>query len=481
MKRHRGELACQDRVIARPACEDMRDLAGGRGVRPLLCSGWSMVKRICYNTRYGNGTFNPCAALLRVALAALPTMTAFGQALPGTVSRTVEVYPGAEKNKAFPLERGSGMCDLTLRARSPWRIRDSNIVNPVSDETLWKKFSPTRYKMSYGYAPDEFVQIEGDLYKPTTGSGEGKVELPDFLVTVPAVNLDWDVKHGDAAKEFAEDSVPAAILVSSDRADFGSLIVYGPKDDFNISSSDVTLSWDNANKVKVYDRTTEIRSGHKFSIRRGASKALQVEALEPAPDVKFTLEGEPDNVNRERAVDYVHACCSVPEVERIKFNYLENSMQDGAVEIRQSYDLPFNGIENGEWIRNPKQNYPACYVVNTQAKLKVTFVDKAKRVRFAKISAVIENGDHVIKALKSRTVNFKNGKSDPDAVFPVREGFSNHAFSKCNGLIFDACAGPALGIQEAQYIIQMIDTSPSVEAAAGKVGDIRKRNIRFLE
>ena len=267
--------------------------------------------------------------------------------------------------------------------------------------------------MSYGYAPNEYVVVKGELYKPATGSGKGDVKLPEFLVTVPKVNLDWDAKHGEAAKEFAEDLVPAAILVSPNRADFGSLIVYGPKDDFNISSSDVTLSWDNANKVKVHDGATEIRSGHKFSIMQGASKTLLVEALEPAPDVKFTLEGEPDNVNGERAVDYVHACCSVPEVERIKFNYLENSMQDGAVEIWQSYDLPFDGIKNGEWIRDPKQNYPACYVVNTQAKLMVSFVDKTKNARSAKISAVVKNGNQIIKALKSKTVNFKNGKSDP--------------------------------------------------------------------
>ena len=255
-----------------------------------------------------NVTCNLCAALLRVALAALPTMTAFGQALPGTVSRTVEVYPGAEKNKAFPLDQGSGMCDLHLDPEDPWRIRHSDI-EASDDQTLWYKVNDYEYYMSYGYAPNEYVVVKGELYKPTTGSGKGEVKFPEFLVTVPKVNLDWDAKHGEAAKEFAEDLVPAAILVSPNRADFGSLIVYGPKDDFNISSSDVTLSWDNANKVKVHDGATEIRSGHKFSIMQGASKTLLVEALEPAPDVKFTLEGEPDNVNGERAVDYVHACC----------------------------------------------------------------------------------------------------------------------------------------------------------------------------
>ena len=31
---------------------------------------------------------------------------------PGTVVRSVEVYPNANKNKAFPLPEGSGMCVL---------------------------------------------------------------------------------------------------------------------------------------------------------------------------------------------------------------------------------------------------------------------------------------------------------------------------------------------------------------------------------
>ena len=147
-----------------------------------------------------NVTCNLCAALLRVALAALPTMTAFGQALPGTVSRTVEVYPGAEKNKAFPLDQGSGMCDLHLDPEDPWRIRHSDI-EASDDQTLWYKVNDYEYYMSYGYAPNEYVVVKGELYKPTTGSGKGEVKFPEFLVTVPKVNLDWDAKHGEAANE----------------------------------------------------------------------------------------------------------------------------------------------------------------------------------------------------------------------------------------------------------------------------------------
>ena len=55
--------------------------------------------------------------------------------VPGTVSRTVVVYPGAEKNKAFPLDQGSGMCDLHLDPEDPWRIRHSDI-EASDDQTL---------------------------------------------------------------------------------------------------------------------------------------------------------------------------------------------------------------------------------------------------------------------------------------------------------------------------------------------------------
>ena len=185
--------------------------------------------------------------------------------LPGTVVRTVEVSPDARKRKAFPLDQGSGMCDLHLDPVDPWRIRRS-WIELQDDQTLWRKVNDYEYQMSYGYAPNEYVVVKGELYKPSAGPGKVPVKLPEFLVTVPKVNLDWDAKHGEASKEHAEDLVPAAILVSSDQADFGTLVVHGPKDDFGISSPDVTLTWDNANKVKVFDGANEIHSGQKFSL-----------------------------------------------------------------------------------------------------------------------------------------------------------------------------------------------------------------------
>ena len=225
--------------------------------------------------------------------------------LPGTVVRTVEVSPGSRKRKAFPLDQGSGMCDLHLDPVDPWRIRRS-WIELQDDQTLWRKVNDYEYQMSYGYAPNEYVVVKGELYKPSAGPGRVPVKLPEFLVTVPKVNLDWDAKHGEASKEHAEDLVPAAILVSPDQADFGTLVVHGPKDDFGISSPDVTLTWDNANKVKVFDGANEIHSGQKFSLMQGVTVALSVQALAPADDVKFTLAGESDKVDGEKAVDVVH-------------------------------------------------------------------------------------------------------------------------------------------------------------------------------
>ncbi|MBR3085736.1 MAG: hypothetical protein IKH04_04965 [Kiritimatiellae bacterium] len=69
-----------------------------------------------------------------------------------------------------------------------------------------------------------------------------------------------------------------------------------------------------------------------------------------------------------------------------------------------------------------------------------------------------------------------NGTSpnvDPDLILPLRVPFGNHAFALCNGIIFDACAGPCLGESLELYLAEAIDVSTSPEAAhAGDVEDI---------
>ena len=228
------------------------------------------------------------------------------------VDRTVEVSPGARKNKAFPMEEGYALCDLHLRAEAPWRIRYSCIALR-DDKTLWFKASDREYIIAGGYAPNEYVVVRGELEKSGGGSGKGAEERPQFQVTVPKVDLQWAAKHGEASKEEKEDSVPAVIMVSESPEDFGTLVVSAPKDDFQLSDPRVTLTWAPANAVKVYKGAAEVGSGASWLLMAGTQLELSVKAVRPEADVKFTLKGEPDVVSHERAVDYVRAMCAKVE------------------------------------------------------------------------------------------------------------------------------------------------------------------------
>lgn len=228
------------------------------------------------------------------------------------VNRTVEVSPGARKNKAFPMAEGSALCDLHLMAKEPWRIRSSHIALR-DDKTLWFKASDREYIIASGYAPNEYVVVRGELEKPGGGSGKEAEERPQFQVTVPKVDLQWAAKHGEASQEEKEDSVPAVIMVSEDPNDFGTLIVCAPKDDFQLSNPRVTLTWAPANAVKVYKGAMEVGSGVSWLLMAGTQLELSVKAVRPEADVKFTLKGEPDVVSHERAVGYVRAMCAKVE------------------------------------------------------------------------------------------------------------------------------------------------------------------------
>ena len=254
------------------------------------------MRQLCYNS-----------LMLIVATA---SFSAFG-GIDSIIEHTVVVSPNKAKNKAFRMEAGSAVCDLYLTPESPWAIRDSRITGR-DDKTLWKKIDKAHYFMVYGYAVNEYVKIDGDLYKSGTGTGgAGTPEYPPFSVTVPKVALQWGERHGDASTEEKEDAVPALLVVSNGGADVGELIVKAPKDDFSMPSikPKVTLTWDKGNAVRVFDGESEVKSGVTFMLMWGTEKHLSVRAVAPADKVKFTLEGEPDVVNHERAVDYVHAKC----------------------------------------------------------------------------------------------------------------------------------------------------------------------------
>lgn len=335
--------------------------------------------------------------------------------LPFVVERSVEVFPDARKNKAFSLKQGSALCNLYLYAQAPWRI-DSSRIYLRDDKTLWSKRNAKEYFIAYAYAANEYVAIRGDLSKRGKGAGKKKNEKPEFQVTVPKVNLQWDAKHGEASLEEKEDNVPAIIMVSEDANDFGSLIVNAPKDDMSISSPRVTLTWTGGEAVRVYEGEKEVKSGVSWPLMHGTHKVLSVKAIKPLEDVKFTLEGERDVVNGERAVDYVRCCSKVDiVVSCIKFNHRLNTAIDGAVEIRQNYKQDFNGISAGEWIPSLNRNYPICYIARQHVTIKASFEDRTKRLISAKIDALAIDGV-VLRSLKPVVVHFSNGKSFPKEV-----------------------------------------------------------------
>ena len=261
------------------------------------------------------------------------------------VDRTVEVSPGARKNKAFPMEEGSALCDLHLRAEAPWRIRSSRIALR-DDKTLWFKASDREYIIASGYAPNEYVVVRGELEKSGGGSGKGAEERPQFQVTVPKVDLQWAAKHGEASEEEKEDSVPAVIMVSESPEDFGTLVVSAPKDDFQLSDPRVTLTWTNPDAVKVFRGNLEVGSGVSWLLMAGTQLELSVKAVRPEADVKFTLKGEPDVVSHERAVDYVRACCCLI-VSRAVAEFPENRSRSffGVGEIVDFYIEPRIDVE----------------------------------------------------------------------------------------------------------------------------------------
>lgn len=171
------------------------------------------------------------------------------------IDHTVIVYLDAKRNKAFQMKTGSAVCNLHLTPESPWQIRDPHIFIGKDEKTFWKKVDKAHYFFALRYADDEYVKIDGDLYKLGTGAGRaGTPVYPPFTVTVPEVNLQWGADHGDASKEEKEDTVPAVLVVSESKNVFGKLLVHPPKDDFSVETRKckVTLLWSSADAVKVF-------------------------------------------------------------------------------------------------------------------------------------------------------------------------------------------------------------------------------------
>ena len=270
-------------------------------------------RELWYTTRRMKRLFVPLTPIIAVALAAAAPAVSADEVPwnPYVVDRTVEVSPGARKNKAFPMEEGSALCDLHLRAEAPWCIRYSRIALR-DDKTLWFKASEREYRIAGGYAPNEDVVVRGELEKSGGGSGQGGGEAS----AVSGDGAESRPPVGREARRGVEGGKGGICSRRNHGVGVSRRFRYAgrqrPKDDFHLSDPRVTLTWAPANAVKKYKGAAEVGSGVSWRMA-GSQLELSVKAVRPGADVKFTLKGEPDVVSHERAVDYVRAMCAKVE------------------------------------------------------------------------------------------------------------------------------------------------------------------------
>jgi hypothetical protein len=132
----------------------------------------------------------------------------------------IVMHPNDDKRKAFPLPDGKGSRGLQLSAALPWRIAESSIIARDS-ATMWSRQSSTYYNLVDAYAPEEYVVIYGWLTQDHGGDGSP----PEVMLTVPAIDLQWDEECGGASQERYEDNACAALLVTSDKNQHRHLIL----------------------------------------------------------------------------------------------------------------------------------------------------------------------------------------------------------------------------------------------------------------
>ena len=345
----------------------------------------------------------------KLLLAAFLTTAAALQA----TAAVVKVNPSDNRRKAYPLQQGCGSVSMSLTCDAPWRIKTSTIIGRDS-ESLWKRLSSTEYRLSNAYAPQEYVMIKGVFVKP----GKGKARtLPQFRLTSPAIDLQWEQSCGDAADETKEDSVPAALLLSSDSSKHRYLVVKRAKDRDASVGGKVILSWTNPQCVRVWRKLqngqeSQISSGYKFTSL--ASERLRVEPVSISPStIKFTAKGEKDDYAKEQVEDSVYAFTYDLYPTNIKFNYDTSSTASDGINLRKNYSTDYN-ISNGEWTKQGGAVAPVCYRKGQSVKIKVKFGTTSSLLTSAKIRA--ENadvaGEKCLKSFGEKSVAFLGRTTD---------------------------------------------------------------------
>ena len=324
----------------------------------------------------------------------------------------VLIGPDDDKRKAFPLVTGRGSCSLTFETEPPWRV-GSSWIEARNSETLWKRHSKTFYTLSNAYAPQEFVIVGGTLVR---GYG-GKDVPPEFRLTVPAIDLQWEDACGEAADEDKEDDMPAALLVTSDKRRHRHLIVNPAADKTLEIGRRVTLLWSDANLIRVWRRggsSSETLLSSGATLLLNGPTYLRIEPLAVSNGrIRFTAYGEADDYNEESAEDTVWAFTYDLELSCVKFNHDTAGTAVDGINLRRSRDASFD-ISNGEWNAAQGAVAPVCYKTNQPVTVKARFRTSSPLLRTAQIRAtnvVDGTGGGCFRPFGARTVAFGGGET----------------------------------------------------------------------
>ena len=154
----------------------------------------------------------------------------------------VTLDPGQKNGhhrNAIPIPNGPSSAALFLRPKrdSGHVIGDSRLT--AGDRALWFCFSQEDYEHEYrltnAFSSEEYAEIKGHLRKPQTGGG-GTTDNHKFVVTVPAVDIDW-AGHTSDADEKLEDSYHHLCPITDDWNRKARFIIQKVRDDEEYAES----------------------------------------------------------------------------------------------------------------------------------------------------------------------------------------------------------------------------------------------------
>ena len=328
------------------------------------------------------------------------------------------VYPDDNRRKAFPLPAGSGSARLDIYTIHPWHVK-SSWIQARDSATLWQRVSDTVYTLANGHASEEYVVVHGLL----TQNGENAGRIPEFTVTVPGIDLRWEDACGAAALEGSEDSVPAALLMTSDLSQHRHLVVSLVKDKPGFDRR-VTLTWNPVGCVRVWRQRQggeeEITSGSQLIV--AGPTPLRVEPITvSASTIKFTAYGQPDDYGGARVEDSVLAFTYDLIVSAIRFNHNARSAVEDGINLRKNRTEPHL---TSEWTAAQGARAPICYRTNQVISIKADFKTSSRLLSSARIglaSAHLSSSTpHCFQDFSYKNVTFDYRGNAVEIKFPMQ-------------------------------------------------------------